>query len=566
MGQRFATLDSNASQNTSRATLSEMNSAFDDLALPTTPEEVEDYLDRNEDVQKKFDEQKLAPQVNIELAQEALALVNEVYGYNYEYSGQNRIINWETQPIGYDVLRRAGNTPIARLIKNKRRLDFVQYCKIPNKNEVQRGWRLKYSNPDKNPTAVERAELRKWERYFMKYFFYAGNDTQPSFQKFVGNAYEDFIDMDDITSHILRDGLGKPLAIRLDDPILWKPVIKKRRMMNIHGYSQEEVLNEWIKDYETMITGELAIPADAEVEPDYIYEFRGQRLGSATTYNVRKFHFFTRTDFRTAQRGFSPVEQAISIITYVINALKMNASNFSNNRIPEGMLAFTGGGVGQLQLEKFKKILWAHMQGAYNSNRFPAISLKGEKADAKWLSFRSNSREMEYHLWFTLLASLLCQFTGTDPREVSLGAHSDVIKKSSLNQESTDGIVKESRDSGARAFLIHLQEALNSSDKYGQNIFQQVTGLEIESEFYGFEVEDRKLKLEITEKELMTNRSLNEILASEDREKQNLSLQTPDGPINVYDVVAPNNEIVKSALTLLTQQQQQMQQDRKSVV
>jgi len=492
--------------------------------------------------------------INIQLAEEILAILREIEMplYNSDTQG-NRYIDLETEPIPYEILRKAGESEPARLIKNKRRLDFMQFAKPVKKSNfgVERGVKLVFNNPDYQPSKEERELLREWELKIINNFFYPANESYPNFGKFIGSAYEDFFDVDDITLEIRRNGFGEPIAIHLQDPIIYKPVVKGRRYSDLvlqSDFSQlikqyEQLYNESLRNYE-------------QEQPDYLLIYRGQKIAGATNDVVRKFHFFTRSMFQKAQRGYSINEQAIRMITYILNALKMNASNFTNSRLPLGFFAFTGGGINSAALEKLKKVLWANMQSGTSAARIPMVSLTGDKVDAKWIGVRNTSREMEYHQFMTLLFSIYCQLSGTDPREVSLGSYGDAVGRSTLFEQPTDGIIRESRDSGARTFLMYLADCLNAPNRHGVNIFQELTGMDIKLEFTGFEIEDKQKRLELQVRELQTTKSINDLLAEQDIEKQELKL----GDVNIYDVKGLGMTQVYQSIIYKMQQDQQQQQ------
>ncbi|MGE5679487.1 MAG: hypothetical protein ACM34K_01280, partial [Bacillota bacterium] len=379
--------------------------------------------------------------------------------------------------------------------------------------------------------------------------------TKANFGKFIGAAYEDFFDLDDITLEVRMNGLGDPVAIHLQDPTIYKPILKTRK------YDQtiyRDDITELLNDYENLYNEPIFTNVEKE-EPDYLLVYQNHLYAAVTRDRVRKHHFFVRSDFRKAQRGFSIVEQAIRMITYITNALKMNASNFSS-KLPQGFFAFMGGGVNQMQLEKLKKVLYAYQSGG-TKNGFPMISLRSigtEKADVKWVGTKGSSRDMEYHQFMTLLFSIFCQLSGTDPREVSLGDYGDTVGRKSFFDDPTDGLVKESKDTGAKTFLNHLSDSLNETDKYGRNIFQRITRLDVKLKFVGFEVEDKQKKVEIQTKELATTKSINDLLAEQDIPKQNLMF----AGINIYDLKAIGNQQVFTALSnsAQMQMQQQMQQ------
>lgn len=526
-------------------------------ALQTIDEnrnEIQEKLDKDSDLSDDIAKIRNNQMINMELAEEVLSVLREIENEQFEYSNQERYINTETDAVSYYWLRKAGESEPARLIKNKRRLDLAQWGRtvVRSTQGIERGAKLAFNNPEYFPDKYEKARLREWENRLINHAFYPANEQKPNFAKFIGSAYEDFFDLDDITLEVRTDGLNNPIALHLQDPIIWKPVIKSRRY-NETVYNND--LTELFEDYKKLFDEPIFYERQ-EREPDYILVYQHQRLAGATFDKVRKHHFFTRTDFRKAQRGYSIVEQAIRMVTYITNALKMNASNFTNNRLPQGFFAFTGGGVGSLQLEKLKKIFYAYQNGAGNSSRFPMVSLKGDKSDVKWVGTRTNSREMEYHQFMTLLFSIFCQLSGTDPRELSLGSYGDAVGKSRLFDEPTDGVVKESKDLGAKTFLAHLEDSLNVTDSSGVNVFQKITGMDVRLKFVGFEVEDKQKKLEINTKEIATSKSINDLLAENDEEKQKFEI----GGVNIYDVKALSNQQVFQSILFKAQQEAQQQQ------
>lgn len=510
-------------------------------------------IKENEHIQADLAKLDLSQKVNVELAEEVLSTLREIEGNLYSYDGDNnRFINWETDRIPYDALRRAGESEPARLIKNKRRLDFMVWGNPPSQSSIERGAKLAFTNPDYVPSKQEKALLREWEQRIFSKLFFPANDPLPNFGKFIGNAYEDFFDLDDITIEIRKDGFGQPVAIHLQDPIIYKPVVKESRFNTF--LSQDAELTALLEDYERLY-GEKINVNKPNTQPDYLLIYKDQKVAGATREVVRKFHFFTRSMFQKAQRGYSITEQAVRMITYITNALKMNASNFINNRLPQGFFAFTNAGVNQTQLDKLKKILSAYGSGSDNQNKFPMISLTGERADAKWIGTRGHSRDMEYHQFMTLLFSIFCMLSGTDPRELSLGSYGDAVGRSSLFEEPTDGVRKESKDTGLKTFLYYLGDSLNSPNQYGQNIFQQITKLDCRLRFVGFEVEDKQKKIEIQTKELASTKSINDLLAEQDVESQELKL----GDANIYDVKGLGSPQVFQ--TLLFNAQQKAQQN-----
>ena len=510
-------------------------------------EDVIEMLLSNPALQKQLTRQDQAQGINYELAGEVNAVLQEIEGNYYDETTKGvRYINWETRDIPYRILRRAAQTEPARLIINKRRLDLAPYGVAPKEDGLQRGFVLRFRNEDYAPTKEEKVLLKVWQQKFIDTFFYAPNDDVPSLMKFIGAAYEDWFTYDDMTIEIRRDGLGSPLAMHLQDPVIYKPVIKKKTLATIRDHDIE-ALSEMLGDYSKMQLGENIFEQEGERLPDYVGTYANYEFAELTRDNLIKSHFFIKSDFRDAKRGYSVVEQGLNLIAWIVNSLTMNASNFTKNKIPDGLLVLPG--VGQFQLAKITKIISAYINGTYNSNRLPVVDLsspEGKSGKPEYFHFRNNSRDMEYHLWASLLLSFWCQFSGTDPNEVSMSSHKDAVGKRSMFNDSVDGVIKESRDGGARTFLAHLADTLNTpAPKFKKNIFQHVTGLDVQCDFLGFQLVDKKMKFEIYKTELQSTASINDLLAKEDKEEFEIIVDLGDKKVNLYDIPGIGNESIK---------------------
>jgi hypothetical protein len=92
------------------------------------------------------------------------------------------------------------------------------------------------------------------------------------------------------------DGFGRPIAIHLQDPIIWKPVIKPRTFEYNQLYRDD--ISDILNDYKKLFKEEEIYSPKEKDDPDYILVYNNQRYAGATNERVRKFHYFTRTDFR----------------------------------------------------------------------------------------------------------------------------------------------------------------------------------------------------------------------------------------------------------------------------
>ena len=436
------------------------------------------------------------------------------------------------------------------MIKNLRRLQLTDFS-IPastNKYGSETGFSLVWKDPDFKPKPDDKAELAQYERMLQAGFFYAGGNTTPNLHIFLGMMYEDFFDLDDMTIGIERDGLNRPIGLHIEDPSLWFPTIPKAK--------QPTRWDQWrVDDYWAAARVEIEIPEYA-----YLMMKGSEKLEARTRDVLYKSHFFQRSDFMKYRRGYSIMEQATRVTTIIMNAISFNASNFSNNRMPAGLLALSGGFTNTLQIEKIKKLMWAAMSGVANQHKFPIVGLP-EKSEAKWVSIHNTNKEMEFYTGITLFTSIVCALSGTSPNELGLPSFEDAMKGKSLNEESKDGVWRQSQDNGLKTFLNHVEATLNRPMSDGRNVFEQATGLPVQAQFKGLAAEDKEKKVEINTKRLMLDTSVNEIRVENGEEEVEFLVTTPNGEtVNIYDFAGIGNGNIAAFLRADQQAQQQMAQ------
>lgn len=441
-----------------------------------------------------------------------------------EYAGENSFLNNELMvPINYKMLRNAGRTEAARLIKNTRRLNFTEYSR-PSFNKKQPGLTLSFKDDEYKPSVMEKQELKELTIKLIDNFFFVSSQIEPDFNSFLGVCYEDFFDIDDITFEIRRSKLGMPLGFHIVDPILIHHIIPRNR-----GYQR------WDMQQPKQPRGLLLNDDDGY---RYMFIKNGRRLAKYKSSRMSKSHFFVSSNWIEFYRGYSIVEQGIRMLMNIVKSLTYNSSNFDNNRTPMGMLAFTGGQVNRITVESFKRILYAYLSGAANRYRLPVIGLP-ERGDAKFIPFNSNSKEMEYHMWITLLFTIFCQLSGTNPEEVSMSSHEATMTGKKLFDQRPDGIIQVSRDKGLNTFLRYIAGIINKT-----GILKQITGYDLIAKFNGLEVEDETVKINVQKQQLTTTHSYNDIMKENGQEPQTMMY----GDMNIYDVKGVESAVVQKVI------------------
>ena len=440
-------------------------------------------------------------------------------------------------PLQSRLLRNAGKTEGARLIKNTRRLQFTEYARASTELSMS-GLALRFADRDYKPSAIEKANLKEFNYKFCKQFFFPPFERKANFIKFLGVAYEDFFDLDDITFEIRRSVSGVPLGFHLTDPTIVHHVIPKKTEQGPNGYDNWMVDNMDMETQEFKPSQKTILDNMREDKIRYVMIKDNKRIAKFTERMIIKSHFFRTSAYHESRRGSSIVEQGIRALSGIMKAITYNSANFDNNRTPAGVFTFQGGIINRVAAEQFKKVLYAYLSGAQNRWRLPVLGLP-EKGDAKFIPFNENSRDMEFHLWITLLFTILCQLSGTNPEEISMSSQQSAMAGKKLFDEKPDGILQVSKDKGLHTFLRYFEGLVNQSD-----VLKEMTNYRIEAYFRGLEVEDERIKIDVLNSKLKSSASYNDIIEAEGGEAQSLNI----GGFNVYDIKGPEAPMVTKAI------------------
>jgi len=377
--------------------------------------------------------------------------------------------------------------------------------------------------------------MEKWQEVLATKFFFLQGDSDANFGSFLGAAYENFFDLDKICIEIHRNNMGNPLAVTLVDPTRVKLIMPEPH----NGNGIKANRRRWdLREYQELLE-RANIPNPYKDEYRYLVLLPdGRKRAKFTNKNLRVFQFF-QTSYTDRYGHFEGiVGQAARVISAIINAVIMNSARISDTGIPPGMITLTGGGtlnqtkVGRIELSMFKKLLWAHLRGARNRWRVPVIALP-EKCDAKLLQFTQTSKDMEFFNWMSLMFTILCRLSGTDPEEISLASNRAVMSGKRLFEEGPTGIVKVSKDTGLKTFLAYIAQSLNTTD-----VIQELTGHDDWAiMFTGLEAKDEAKKFELIAKQLQTLKSVNDLRREEGDEEFELMV----GEQNIYDLPGTGN-------------------------
>lgn len=469
-------------------------------------------------------------------------IIGENTSDNYSYLSPNAQF-----PFPYYFLRGAGRSEPSRLIKNNRRYQLREFGK-PSFHKEEKGLSFVHRDPFHKYTPYEKEFLKVFtmrvcEHFFTKTGTYTSKGST-SLSNWLGMAYEDFFDYDDITFEIRRDGTGKALGFNLIDPALVAPILPRRGRAK-NQYQRWDMIND-TDEYEKISQLGRKVFSNGKNVPDKydpVYAFmiikNNKRYGKFTTYKLVKSHFFETTDYRYPYRGFGIVEQSMRMITNILNSLTYNASNFSKNTVPTGILAFLGGLANQMMLDKNKRMLHTYLAKPGDKHTIPVMSTPAG-GDIKYIPMNSNNKDMQWDNFMTINFTIQCHLSGTAPEEVGLSSYENLLRGSQPFDKSPDGVQTISRSKGLNTFLYNIEDVFDGTDVWRQ----MADGMDIVPRFNGLIVTDKTVKINVDAARLKTTHSMNDLIVEEGGVEQHLEYAGE----NVYAVVAPESSLVIKAL------------------
>ena len=315
------------------------------------------------------------------------------------------------------------------------------------------------------------------------------DSSRDDFVKFCTKLLRDELTLDQIATEIQYNKKGEPVAFFAVDAATIERVIPEKQYETTFRYLQ-------------IVDG---MPAAGYTDENMVFDFENPR-----------------TDIYHSMYGYSLVEQAVDLITSVINAFIYNAGNFTENRLPKGMLLLSSD-MNSDDLDEMEEYIAEIMSGGpLNQWRIPIIPSGDKDAKLEWKPINTN-REMEFQGWVDYLMSGVMALFGCSADELGLQ-----IQKSQPVVDSSSG----DRMAAAKSSL--LGDLLVFFESYINKIIAKINP-EYVLEFVGYEKDNPNTVADLDEKEVRTWKSVNEKRAEKGLDPIDLSkVENPaDLPMNV---------------------------------
>ncbi len=214
--------------------------------------------------------------------------------------------------------------------------------------------------------------------------------------------------------------------------------------------------------------------------------------------------------------GVSEIEQLISTVTNIFNAMTHNAMFFRNGAANKGLInikpSSKGGGAPSNQLEAFKRAWSTMVTGAQNAWKTPILQADG----VEFVNMGSTNREMEFSNYLDFLVKLTCAVFSIDPGEINFYMQSSGGGASSMFESNQEARLKMSKDKGLRPLLSAVSRWIN------QFIINKIAP-EFYFSFTGIDSKDEKEIIELRTKEVASYKTVDEA-----REEAGLKPLGPD--------------------------------------
>jgi hypothetical protein len=415
--------------------------------------------------------------------------------------------------IDFPVLRSAvDKLPLVNAIINTR-VDQIQPFLEYTDNENEKGYVIEpvdgEAEEDKDKKK-QKAHVRALREFIEQTGFKYDPDREDDFQDYVQMLVRETYVIDQIATELQRNRMGQVLAFWAVDGATIRRVEKESDFASGVRFVQQ---------------------IDEQIYAKY-------------TYDQIVFDYkYKRADIRYRGFGYSPVEQAIDVITTLLFGYNYIRDQMVKDKMPRGFISVMGD-VGKPQLDSIRNYWYSAMSGMGGQWNIPILpsGKDGVGMDFKVLS--NTNKEMEFHKTIMFVTTMIGAVFGIDVAEMGIKTDdsSAIIGESSYNRTQI------SRERGLRSMLMYLQQHINK-------IVRKISP-DYRLKFCGVEPEDLDKKSQIRQREVATHKSVDEL-----REEDGLE------PFNEeWSKIPANPTIIQLYMSLKQEEQMQQQQQQQQAM
>ena len=333
--------------------------------------------------------------------------------------------------------------------------------------KTTKGFRISLRDKEIAITQADKQRIKELEDFFLNCGFDKDNE-RGSLLRFLKKGIRDLLTLDQITTEIQYRVDGTPFAFWAVDPAT----------IYRHPRTSEDDDVDFIQLID-------CIPVATFTNDTLIFDIMNPR-----------------SDVEHTLYGYSYVEQAMELITGMINSFVYNQGNFINDNLPRGAVLINGD-PDQPTVDIISDYIVNMMTDPSQKWRIPVFPSGSETGGIQWVSFQKGNRDMEFTEWTNRLWTSVTALFGTDLEELGIRVNTGT----SVIPENPEARIKASKsrvlDDILRFFQDHFQHILDLiDDRYS-------------FEFVGTEQNDLKLQNECRSNKLATCYTTNEVRKEE---------------------------------------------------
>ena len=348
-------------------------------------------------------------------------------------------------PISYSILRYMASVPAIAAVINTRQNQMANFTRRP-KNDKDTGFRVTTADPEAEMTPELKALARKYEDFFLTTGWVPNKKRKDNLNKLMRKLTRDTLSLDEIAIEIVpgRNVMRYPVSeVYAIDPATIEIVLPAEEELAV---VYEPVTPHGMKQGGKNIA--------------YVQRVAGQVKTEYTEDELIRAHRNPRTDLDYSFFGYSELEQLITIVTAIVNALHYNTSYFSQSNLPQGVLEIVGKYKPE-HLEGFKRAWTTLVSGSVGRQwKVPVMALE-EGQGFKFTPFKQGNREMEYSQFMEFLFNLACAVYQIDPREVGFKSW-DSSGSKTMDNDAPASQIENSKDKGFYPLMQFFADTFNS--------------------------------------------------------------------------------------------------------
>jgi len=203
--------------------------------------------------------------------------------------------------------------------------------------------------------------------------------------------------------------------------------------------------------------------------------------------------------------GYSPIEQAVDIITTFLFGMGYNRDQFLKDKIPRGFIKVMGD-VKPTTIASIQRYWYQQMMGYGAKWKIPIIPSGKNGVGMDFQRLNDSNKDMEYSKLMQLVMALKAGVYGIDLLELGLKFE----RTQQVIGESGESRLQHSKDGGLSSNLIFMETLFNK-------ILRKVDE-NYRFEFMGVKDDDKKKKEEIKEVRLRTDTSIDDLREEDGKE------------------------------------------------